>query len=156
MTKLYEGQLVAADYKFGVVVSRFNEFISSKLLGGCLDALKRHAAKEENIEVAWVPGAFEVPLAAKKMAGSGRFDAVICLGTVIRGATPHFDYVASEVAKGIAKVSLDTDVPVIFGVITSDTLEQAIERAGTKSGNKGWDAGVSAIEMADLLKKMSA
>lgn len=155
MTKLYEGQLVARDYKFGIVVGRFNEFISSKLLGGCLDALKRHDARENNIEVAWVPGAFEVPLAAQKMANTKRYDAVICLGAVIRGATPHFEFVSSEVAKGIAKVSLDSGVPVIFGVITSDTLEQAIERAGTKAGNKGWDAAVSAIEMADLLRKIN-
>ena len=155
MTKLYEGQLVATGLKFGIVVGRFNEFISSKLLGGCLDALKRHDADEANIEVAWVPGAFEVPLVAQKMAKTGRFDAVICLGAVIRGATPHFEYVSGEVTKGIAKVSLDSGIPVIFGIITSDTLEQAIERAGTKAGNKGWDAAVSAIEMADLLKKIS-
>lgn len=155
MTKLYEGQLIARDFKFGVVVGRFNEFISSKLLGGCLDALKRHDADEDNIEVAWVPGAFEVPLVAQKMARTGRYDAVICLGAVIRGATPHFEYVSGEVAKGIAKVSLDSGIPVIFGIITSDTLEQAIERAGTKAGNKGWDAAVSAIEMADLLKKIN-
>ncbi|MDW7651914.1 MAG: 6,7-dimethyl-8-ribityllumazine synthase [Bacillota bacterium] len=155
MTKLFEGQLVARDYKFGIVVGRFNEFISGKLLSGCLDALKRHDAQEENIDVAWVPGAFEVPLTAQKMAGTGRYDAVICLGAVIRGATPHFEYVSSEVAKGVAKVSLDSGIPVIFGIITSDTLEQAIERAGTKAGNKGWDAAVSAIEMADLLGKIS-
>jgi 6,7-dimethyl-8-ribityllumazine synthase len=152
---MYEGQLVARDYKFGIVVGRFNEFISSKLLGGTIDALKRHDAQEENIEVAWVPGAFEVPLAAQKMAATGRYDAVICLGAVIRGATPHFEFVSSEVAKGVAKVSLDSGVPVIFGVLTTDTLEQAIERAGTKAGNKGWDAAISAIEMADLLKKIS-
>jgi 6,7-dimethyl-8-ribityllumazine synthase len=154
LAKLFEGQLVARDYKFGIVVGRFNEFISSKLLGGCLDALKRHDALEDNIDIAWVPGAFEVPLVAQKMASSGRYDAVICLGAVIRGATPHFEYVSSEVAKGVAKVSLDTGVPAIFGIITSDTLEQAIERAGTKAGNKGWDAAMSAIEMADLLKKV--
>ncbi|MBS3886458.1 MAG: 6,7-dimethyl-8-ribityllumazine synthase [Dethiobacter sp.] len=154
MAKLYEGQLVARDYRFGIVVGRFNEFISGKLLNGCLDALKRHDAAEESIEVAWVPGAFEVPLVAQKMAASKRYDAVICLGAVIRGATPHFEYVSSEVAKGIAKVSLDTGVPTIFGIITSDTLEQAIERAGTKAGNKGWDAAISAIEMADLLRKI--
>jgi 6,7-dimethyl-8-ribityllumazine synthase len=154
LAKLYEGQLVARDYRFGIVVGRFNEFISGKLLNGCLDALKRHDAAEESIEVAWVPGAFEVPLVAQKMAASKRYDAVICLGAVIRGATPHFEYVSSEVAKGIAKVSLDTGVPTIFGIITSDTLEQAIERAGTKAGNKGWDAAISAIEMADLLRKI--
>lgn len=150
MAKVYEGQLVAKNYKFGLVVSRFNEFISSKLLAGALDALKRHDACDENIEVAWVPGAFEIPFMARKMACSGRYSAVICLGAVIRGATPHFEYVAGEVAKGVAKIALEGSVPVIFGVVTSDTLEQAIERAGTKSGNKGWDAAVSAIEMADL------
>lgn len=154
MVKLYEGRLVAKDYRFGIVVARFNEFISSKLLSGCLDALKRHDALEENLEIAWVPGAFELPLLAQKMAGAGRFNAVICLGAVIRGATPHFEYVTSEAAKGIAKVSLDSGVPVIFGLVTSDTLEQAIERAGTKAGNKGWDAALNAIEMADLLKKI--
>jgi 6,7-dimethyl-8-ribityllumazine synthase len=152
MVKLYEGRLIAKDYRFGIVVARFNEFISSKLLSACLDALKRHDALETNLEVAWVPGAFELPLLAQKLAATGRFDAVICLGAVIRGATPHFEYVTSEAAKGIAKVSLDSGVPVIFGLVTSDTLEQAIERAGTKAGNKGWDAAVSAIEMADLLK----
>ncbi|MBT9172618.1 MAG: 6,7-dimethyl-8-ribityllumazine synthase [Syntrophomonadaceae bacterium] len=154
MVKLYEGRLVARDYRFGIAVARFNEFISSKLLSGCLDALKRHDALEENLEIAWVPGAFELPLLAQKMTGTGRFDAVICLGAVIRGATPHFEYVTSEAAKGIAKVSLDSGVPVIFGLVTSDTLEQAIERAGTKAGNKGWDAALNAIEMADLLKKI--
>ncbi len=154
MTKLYEGQLVARDYRFAIIVARFNEFISSKLLSGCLDALKRHEALDENIAVAWVPGAFEVPLIAQKLAASGKYDAVICLGTIIRGGTPHFEYVASEVAKGIAKVSLDSGVPTVFGIITSDTIEQAIERAGTKAGNKGWDAAVSAIEMADLMKKI--
>ena len=152
--KLYEGQLVAEDYRFGIVVSRFNEFISGKLLSGCIDALQRHAAKEENIEVAWVPGAFEIPLAAQKMAATQRYDGIICLGAVIRGATPHFDLVASEVAKGVAHISLERGVPAIFGVITSDTIEQAIERAGTKAGNKGWDAAVSAIEMVDLLKRI--
>ncbi len=154
--KTYEGQLVARDYRFAIVISRFNEFISHRLLGGALDALKRHDAMEENIEVIWVPGAFEVPLMAQKAAKSGRFDAVICLGAVIRGSTPHFEYVAAEVSKGIAKVSLDTGVPVIFGIITSDTLEQAIERAGSKAGNKGWDAAVSAIEMADLIHRVNA
>ncbi len=155
MTKVLEGRLIARDYRFAAVVGRFNEFISSKLLSACLDALKRHEAAEENITVAWVPGAFEIPLVAQKLAQSGKYDAVICLGAVIRGSTPHFEYVAAEVAKGIAKVSLDTGVPVIFGVITSDTLEQAIERAGTKAGNKGWDAALSAIEMADLARKIS-
>lgn len=155
MTRIFEGQLIARDYRFGIVVGRFNEFISSKLLSACLDGLKRHDAAEENIAVAWVPGAFEIPLVAQKMAKCGKYDAIICLGAVIRGGTPHFEYVSSEVAKGIAKVGLDTGVPVIFGVITSDTLEQAIERAGTKAGNKGWDAALSAIEMADLAGKIT-
>lgn len=154
MSKLYEGQLIAREFKFGIVVGRFNEFISSKLLGGCLDAIKRHDGQDANIEIAWVPGAFEVPLVAQKMARTGRYDAIICLGAVIRGATPHFEFVSGEVTKGIAKVSLDSGIPVIFGIVTTDTLEQAIERAGTKAGNKGWDAAVSAIEMADLLKKI--
>lgn len=153
--KTYEGQLIARDYRFAIVISRFNDFISHRLLGGALDALKRHEAMEENIEVIWVPGAFEVPLMAQKAAKSGRYDAVICLGAVIRGGTPHFEYVAAEVSKGIAKVGLDTGVPTIFGVITSDTLEQAIERAGSKAGNKGWDAAISAIEMADLIHRVS-
>ena len=153
MIKHFEGHLTAKDFRLGIIVGRFNEFISSKLLSGALDVLKRHEAQEENIEVFWVPGSFEIPLVAKKIAGSGRFDAVICLGAVIRGGTPHFEYVASEVAKGIALVALETGVPVMFGVITSDTLEQAIERAGTKAGNKGWDAALGAIEMVNLLKR---
>ena len=148
--KTIEGKLIARNYRFGIIVSRFNEFISGHLLSGALDCLKRHEADESNIEVIWVPGSFEIPLAAQKAARSERYDAVICLGAVIRGSTPHFDYVASEVAKGVATVSLDTGLPVIFGVITSDTLEQAIERAGSKAGNKGWQAAASAIEMADL------
>lgn len=152
--KTYEGKLIARDYKFAVIVGRFNEFISGHLLSGALDCLKRHEAEEDNIEIIWVPGSFEIPLVAQKAAASKRYDAVICLGAVIRGATPHFDYVASEVAKGIASVGLDTGVPVIFGVITSDTLEQAIERAGSKAGNKGWQAAASAIEMADLSKQL--
>lgn len=152
--KTYEGKLIAEGLRFGIVVGRFNEFITSKLLSGALDGLVRHGAKEEDIEVSWAPGAFEIPLVAQKMAGSGRFDALICLGAVIRGATPHFDYVASEVSKGIAKVSLDTGAPVIFGVLTTDTIEQAIERAGTKVGNKGYEAAVTAIEMANLLKRL--
>ncbi len=152
--KTYEGQLIARDFKFGLVVSRFNELLSQKLLSGALDALKRHEAQEENIAVSWVPGAFEIPFAAKKMAESGKYDAVICLGVIIRGSTPHFEYIASEVAKGVAKVGLDSGVPTIFGVITSDTIEQAIERAGTKVGNKGWDAAVGAIEMADLTRRL--
>lgn len=154
MYNRYEGKIVARDYKFGLVVSRFNEFISSKLLSGALDALKRHDASEENVEIAWVPGAMEIPLIAQKMAGSGKYDAVICLGAVIRGSTPHFEYVAAEAAKGVARIALEKEVPVIFGVITSDTLEQAIERAGTKAGNKGWEAAVNAIEMADLNRQL--
>jgi len=149
--KVYEGQLKADGKKFGIIVGRFNEFIGGKLLTGALDALKRHGGSEEDIEVTWVPGAFEMPLTAKKLAKSSKYDAVICLGAVIRGATPHFDYVSNEVTKGIASVSLDTEVPVIFGVLTTDTIEQAIERAGTKSGNKGYDAAVTAIEMTNLL-----
>lgn len=148
--KTIEGKLIARDYRFALVVSRFNEFISGHLLNGAIDCLKRHEAADEAIDIIWVPGAFEIPLAAKKAAQSGRYDAVICLGAVIRGSTPHFDYVASEVAKGIAHVGLDTGLPVIFGIITSDTLEQAIERAGTKAGNKGSQAAAAAIEMADL------
>lgn len=151
--KIYEGKLVAQGLKFGIIVGRFNEFIGGKLLSGAIDALKRHGVEESEIEIAWVPGAFEIPLAAKKMAKSNKYDAVICLGAVIRGATPHFDYVAGEVSKGIASVSLETEVPVIFGVVTTDTIEQAIERAGTKAGNKGYDAAVTAIEMANLLKQ---
>ncbi|AIS51243.1 6,7-dimethyl-8-ribityllumazine synthase RibH [Thermoanaerobacter kivui] len=152
--KIYEGKLIAEGKKFGIVVSRFNEFITNKLLEGALDALKRHGALNEDIEIAWVPGAFEIPLIAKKMAESKRYDAVIALGAVIRGETPHFDYVANEVSKGIAKVSLDTDVPVIFGVLTTDTIEQAIVRAGTKGGNKGFEAAVTAIEMANLMDEI--
>jgi len=149
--KVFEGNLVSENQKFGIIVGRFNEFIGSKLLGGALDALKRHGVSEDNIEIAWVPGAFEIPLIAKKMAKSQKYDAVICLGAVIRGATPHFDYVSGEVTKGVAQASLETEVPVIFGVLTVDSIEQAIERAGTKAGNKGYDAGVTAIEMANLL-----
>ncbi len=152
--KVYEGNLVAGSIKVGIVVGRFNEFIGSKLLGGAVDALVRHGAKEDDISVAWVPGAFEIPLAAQKMAMSGKYDAVICLGAVIRGSTPHFDYVANEVTKGIAKVTLDAGIPVVFGVLTTDTIEQAIERAGTKSGNKGFDAAVTAIEMINLLQQL--
>jgi 6,7-dimethyl-8-ribityllumazine synthase len=152
--KTYEGKLTAEGLKFGIVIGRFNEFIGGKLLSGALDALKRHGVDEENIEIAWVPGAFEIPLIAKKMAKLDKYDAVICLGAVIKGSTPHFDYVSSEVSKGIASVSLDTEVPVIFGVLTTDTIEQAIERAGTKAGNKGYDAAVTAIEMANLLRQL--
>jgi 6,7-dimethyl-8-ribityllumazine synthase len=151
---VYEGNLIAEGLKFAVVISRFNEFIGAKLLDGALDSLKRHGVRDEDVNVAWTPGAFEVPLVAKKLADSGQYDAVICLGAVIKGSTPHFDYVAGEVAKGIAKVSLDSGVPVIFGILTTDDIEQAIERAGTKSGNKGWQAAVSAIEMANLIKTM--
>lgn len=150
MIKTYEGQLVSQQLKYGIVVGRFNEFISSKLLGGALDALKRHGATDADIEVAWVPGAFEIPLIAKKMAQSKKYDAVITLGAVIRGSTPHFDYVCNEAAKGVAHIALDTGVPTIFGVLTTDTIEQAIERAGTKAGNKGWEAATAAIEMANL------
>ncbi|PIH05334.1 6,7-dimethyl-8-ribityllumazine synthase [Clostridium combesii] len=152
--KIYEGRLTAEGLKVGIIVSRFNEFITSKLLAGSIDCLKRHGAKEDNIEVCWVPGAFEIPVIAKKMASKGKYDAVICLGAVIRGATPHFDYVSSEVSKGVAHVSLDKEVPVIFGVLTTDTIEQAIERAGTKAGNKGYDAAMSAIEMSNLMKAL--
>ncbi len=152
MLKQFEGHLQAKGFRFGLVVSRFNEFISGKLLAGALDALKRHGANEEDIGIIWVPGAFEIPLIAKKMGKSGRYDAIICLGAVIRGDTPHFDYIASEATKGIALVGLETEIPVMFGVITSDTLEQAIERAGTKAGNKGWDAALGAIEMVNLIK----
>lgn len=154
MAKVVEGKIIAKGMKFGIVASRFNDFISGKLIDGALDALNRSGADTKDIEIIRVPGAFEIPLAAKKAAQSGRFDAVICLGTVIRGATPHFEYISAEVSKGIASVGLDTGVPVIFGVITTDTIEQAIERAGSKSGNKGWDAALSAIEMVDLFKKL--
>ena len=148
----YEGNLIAKDLKFAVVVGRFNEFIGTRLLDGAMDALKRHGAADEDVHVAWTPGAFEIPLVAKKLAESGRYNAIICLGAVIRGSTPHFDYVAGEVAKGIARVNLDSGVPIIFGVETTDSIEQAIERAGAKQGNKGWQAAVSAIEMANLVK----
>lgn len=154
MAKILEGKLVAEGLKFGVVVSRFNEFITNKLLGGALDAITRHGGLNDNIEVAWVPGAFEIPLVAQKMAESKKYDAVICLGTVIRGSTTHYDYVCAEVSKGIAHVSFATGIPTIFGVLTTETIEQAIERAGTKAGNKGFDAAVSAIEMANLLREI--
>ena len=152
--KIFEGNLVSQDIKVGIVCARFNEFIVSKLLSGCLDALRRHGAREEDIAVAWVPGAFEIPLAASKLAESGRFDAVIALGAVIRGATSHYDYVCSEVAKGVAAAGLQSGVPVLFGVLTTDTIEQAIERAGTKAGNKGAECAQGAIEMADLFRSM--
>ncbi len=147
-----EGKLIAKDIKVGIVAARFNEFITSKLLGGALDALKRHDVAETDIDVAWVPGAFEIPLIASKMAKSRKYDAVICLGAVIRGSTSHYDYVCSEVSKGIAQVSLATDIPVMFGVLTTENIEQAIERAGTKAGNKGFDSAVGAIEMVNLIR----
>lgn len=152
--KIIEGNLVAENIKVGIVGARFNEFIVSKLLGGAIDGLKRHGISEENINVAWVPGAFEIPLIAKKMAKSDKCDVVICLGAVIKGSTPHFDYVCAEVSKGIASISLEEEKPVIFGVLTTNTIEQAIERAGTKAGNKGYDSAVSAIEMYNLLKEI--
>jgi len=152
--KTFEGKLDARGMKFGIVIARFNEFISGKLLSGCLDGLNRHGAEEDNIHVVWSPGAFEMPLLAKKLAVSKLYDAVICLGAVIRGGTPHFEYVASEVSKGIANVGLEAGIPVIFGVLTTDNIEQAIERAGTKGGNKGFDAALAAIEMANLLKEL--
>jgi 6,7-dimethyl-8-ribityllumazine synthase len=154
MPKIIEGKIVAKGLKFGIVASRFNDFICGKLVEGALDALKRSGAEEKTITVVRVPGAFEIPLVAKKLAKSGDFDAIICLGAVIRGDTPHFEYISSEVSKGIAAATLDTGIPIAFGVITSDTLEQAIERAGSKSGNKGWDAAISAIEMANLFKML--
>ena len=155
MAKRYVGKLVGEGLKFGIVVSRFNEFITSKLLDGAQDALSRHGVKDADVDVAWTPGSFEIPLIAKKMADSGRYDAIICLGAVIRGGTPHFDYIATEVTKGIAKVGLDTGLPVILGVVTADTLEQAIERAGAKAGNYGSQAALHAIEMANLGKTIS-
>jgi len=154
MPKIIEGKIVAKGLKFGIVASRFNDFICGKLIEGSLDALKRSGGDDNNISIVRVPGAFEIPLAAKKLAQSGDFDAIICLGAVIRGATPHFEYISAEVSKGIAAATLDTGIPIAFGVITSDTLEQAIERAGSKSGNKGWDAAISAIEMANLFKML--
>jgi 6,7-dimethyl-8-ribityllumazine synthase len=155
MKRVLEGHLVGTGVKVAIVVSRFNEFITSKLLSGAEDALKRHGVNEEDVTIVWVPGAFEIPLAAKKLAESQKYDAVITLGTVIRGATPHFDYVSNEVAKGVANVALQAGVPVIFGVLTTDTIEQAIERAGTKAGNKGWEAAVTAIEMANLYRELA-
>lgn len=152
--KIYEGKLVSQNVKVGIVVARFNEFITSKLLAGAIDGLMRENVKEEDIEVAWVPGAFEIPLIAKKMANSKKYDAVICLGAVIRGATSHYDYVCSEVSKGVAQVSLAADIPVMFGVLTTDTIEQAVERAGTKAGNKGFDCAQGAIEMVNLIREM--
>ena len=153
MRKL-EGKLVAGDMKVGIIAARFNEFITGKLLDGAMDGLLRHDAKEENIDVAWVPGAFEIPLIASRMAKSGKYDAIICLGAVIRGSTTHYDYVCSEVSKGIASVSLASDIPVLFGVLTTENIEQAIERAGTKAGNKGYDCALSAIEMVNLIREI--
>ncbi|MDV6378017.1 6,7-dimethyl-8-ribityllumazine synthase [Sporosarcina sp. GW1-11] len=153
MGNVFEGHLVGTGLKVGIVVGRFNEFITGKLLSGAQDAFKRHGVDEADVDIAWVPGAFEIPLIAKKMADSKKYDAVITLGTVIRGATPHFDYVCNETAKGVSQASMQSGIPVIFGVLTTDTIEQSIERAGTKAGNKGWDAAVSAIEMANLTKQ---
>ncbi len=153
--KVYEGKLDATGLKFAIVLSRFNEFITSKLLSGAIDCLKRNNASEEDIAIAWVPGSFEIPAVAKRLVDAKKFDAVICLGAVIRGATPHFDYVAAEVSKGVAQVGLSSSIPVVYGVLTTDTIEQAIERAGTKSGNKGFDAALSAIEMANLFRQLS-
>lgn len=152
--KIYEGVLSAQNLRFGIVLGRFNNFISGKLLEGALDALKRHGVTDEGIEVVWVPGAFEIPLIAKKMAKSKKYDAIICLGAVIRGGTPHFDYVCNEVSKGIASVSLETEVPIAFGILTTENIEQAIERAGTKHGNKGYEAAVTAIEMVNLVETL--
>lgn len=152
--KSLKGELIAKDKKFAIVVSRFNEFISQKLLEGCIDTLIRHGVKEEDILVVWTPGSFEIPLVASRLAQSKKFHGVICLGVIIRGATPHFDYIASEVAKGIAQINLSSGIPVIFGIITADNLEQAIERAGTKEGNKGRDSALSAIEMVNLISQI--
>jgi 6,7-dimethyl-8-ribityllumazine synthase len=152
--KTIEGKLDAKGLKFGIVITRFNEFISGKLLTGCLDGLTRHGADNDSIDVVWAPGAFEVPLLAKKLAANKKYNAIICLGAVIRGATPHFDYVAAEVSKGIANVSLESGKPVIYGILTTENIEQAIERAGTKGGNKGFDAALAAIEMADLMRNL--
>lgn len=154
MIKIIQGNLVAQDDKYAIVIARFNDFIGSKLLEGCVDALKRHGVDDENIEVVWVPGAFEIPLVAKKLAKSSKYSAVITLGAVIKGSTPHFDYVSAEVSKGVAHVALQSDIPVIFGVLTTDNIEQAIERAGTKAGNKGADAAKTAIEMVNLIKEL--
>ncbi|MDD6812664.1 MAG: 6,7-dimethyl-8-ribityllumazine synthase [Lachnospiraceae bacterium] len=152
--KTLEGKLLGKDMKIGIVAARFNEFITAKLVGGAMDGLIRHEVKEDDIQVAWVPGAFEIPLIASKMAKSGKYDAVICLGAVIRGSTSHYDYVCNEVSKGIASVSLESGIPVLFGVLTTENIEQAIERAGTKAGNKGYDCAVSAIEMVNLIREM--
>ena len=153
---IYEGNISGRDLKFAIVVARFNEFITGKLLSGAIDALKRHETPEENISVAWVPGAFEIPLVAKKLAATKKFDAIICLGCVIRGSTTHYDYVCNEVSKGVAAVGLQSGIPTIFGVVTTENIQQAIERSGTKAGNKGFDAAISAMEMANLLKNLPA
>ncbi len=155
MPRVHEGKLAAQGKRFGIVVSRFNDLVTTRLLDGALDCLRRHGTEEESIEITWVPGSFELPLAAQKMAGTERFDVVICLGAVIRSSTPHFDFVASEAAKGIAQVGLATGIPVTFGVITADTVEQAVERAGARAGNRGWDAALNAIEMATLMDQLS-
>jgi 6,7-dimethyl-8-ribityllumazine synthase len=155
MPKIIQGDMTAKGLKFGIVAARFNDFITSKLLDGALDALQRHGATEGDIEIVKVPGAYEIPLVAKSLAQSKKYHAVICLGAIIRGATPHFEYISAEVSKGVAVASLETGVPVIFGVLTTDTIEQAVERAGTKSGNKGWDAALSAIEMANVMKQLA-
>lgn len=152
--KIIEGNLLAKDLKFGIIISRFNDLVSKRLLDGCMDYLVRHGGKEDDIDIVWVPGSYEIPMVAKKLALSGKYQAIICLGVIIRGDTPHFEYIASEVSKGIALVNLETGIPAIFGIITSDTIEQAIERAGAKSGNKGRVAAESAIEMANLLKEI--
>lgn len=154
MTKVYEGKLIGEGLRFGIIVSRFNEFITKKLLEGALDALERHGVSNKDITITWVPGTFEIPLVAQKMGKSGQYDSIICLGALIRGATPHFEYIAAEVTKGISQAALTTGIPTLFGVITADSIEQAIERAGTKIGNKGFDAAESAIEMANLLKSL--
>ena len=154
--RTFEGKLVSKDIRIGIVAARFNEFITSKLVGGALDALNRHDVSEDSVDIAWVPGAFEIPLIASKMAKSGKYDAVICLGAVIRGSTSHYDYVCSEVSKGIAQVSLSSDIPVMFGVLTTENIEQAIERAGSKAGNKGFDCAVGAIEMVNLIHEIES
>lgn len=154
MSKVIEGNLIAKGRKFSIIASRFNDFMTKELVSGCVDTLVRHGAADQDLTIVWVPGAFEIPAVARKLAKTKSYDAVICLGTVIRGATPHFDYIASEVTKGVARVSQDTGIPVIFGIITADTIEQAIERSGAKDGNKGRDAALSAIEMVNLLEKI--
>ncbi len=154
MAKVYEGKITGEGKRFGIVVSRFNEFVSLRLLEGAMDCLRRHGANDDDVTIVWVPGAFDIPAVAKRMGDAGKYDAVVCLGAVIRGATPHFDYVAAEVAKGVANASVHTGVPTVFGVVTADNLEQAIERAGAKAGNRGWDAALSAMELADVYAKM--